>query len=295
MKIDISGQSCLCDFTFDFYWQHKGTRLNPDEKVGGITRRQMVDALKRGEEVVLEGDAGNRMGSGMGLDLKRLGGTGGAIEETGCITVDGNAGNRMGISMQRGAIYVSGKVAPPLGNVVEVETDRTGYRKYLSITDVLVHGGEVLGPNRLSDKGLILSDGIIRETIGARCPVDRSIFVSGDAGMSAGILMQSGTITIDGDSGMNTGVLMRGGRIIVKGSCGDFTAAEMRGGEIFVSSSAGSYCGAKMVGGTVYARSGKAVPPVKEGMASASEQGLIARMLEVNPIHAMMYQKLSII
>jgi len=295
MKIDISGQSCLCDFTFDFYWQHKGTRLNPDEKVGGKTRRQMVDALKRGEEVVLEGDAGNRMGSGMGLDLKRLGGTGGAIEETGCITVDGNAGNRMGISMQRGAIYVSGKVAPPLGNVVEVETDRTGYRKYLSITDVLVHGGEVLGPNRLSDKGLILSDGIIRETIGARCPVDRSIFVSGDAGMSAGILMQSGTITIDGDSGMNTGVLMRGGRIIVKGSCGDFTAAEMRGGEIFVSSSAGSYCGAKMVGGTVYARSGKAVPPVKEGMASASEQGLIARMLEVNPIHAMMYQKLSII
>ncbi|HWQ18422.1 MAG TPA: tributyrin esterase [Methanotrichaceae archaeon] len=295
MKVKVSGQSCLCDFTFDFYWQHKGTRLNPDDHIGGVTYRQMVDALKRGEEVVLEGDAGNRLASGMGIDLKRLGGSGNVIEETGRITVDGDAGTRMGISMQRGAIYISGHVACPMGNIVEVETDRTGYRKYLSITDVLVHGGAVLGPNRLSDKGLALSDGIIRETIAARCPVDRSVFVSGDAGMSTGILMQSGTITVDGDSGMNTGVLMKGGRIIVKGSCGDFTATEMLGGEIFVESSAGSYCGAKMVGGTVYARNGKAVPPVKAGKASASEQGLIARLLDVNPIHAMMYQKFSIV
>lgn len=295
MNVKVSGQSCLCDFTFDFYWQHKGARLNPDDHVGGATYRQMVEALKRGEEVVLEGDAGNRLGSSMGFDLKRLGGTGRTIDGTGCITVDGSVGNRMGISMQRGSIYVSGNVAPPLGNVVEVETDRSGYRKYLSITDVLVHGGEVLGPNRLSTKGVTLSDGIIRETIAARCPVDRSVFVSGDVGMSTGILMESGTVTIDGDSGMNTGVLMKGGRIIVKGSCGDFTAAEMRGGEIFIESSAGSYCGARMVGGAVYARNGKAVPPSRAGVASASEQGLIARMLDVSPIHAMMYQKFSVV
>lgn len=295
MKVEVSGQSCLCDFTFDFYWQHKGARLNPDDHIGGVTYRQMIDALKKGDEVVLKGDAGNRLGSGMGLDLKRLGGTGRAIDGTGCITVDGNAGNRMGISMQRGTIYVSGQVVPPLGNVVEVETDRTGYRKYLSITDVLVHGGAVLGPNRISDNGLVLLDGIMRETIGARCPVDRSILVSGDCGMSTGILMQSGTITIDGDSGMNTGVLMKGGRIIVKGSCGDFTAAEMRGGEIFIESSTGSYCGARMVGGTVYARNGKAVPPARVGMTSASEQGLIARMLNISPIHAMMYQKFTVV
>ena len=89
----------------------------------------MVEALRQGETVKILGDAGSRLGSSLGVDLIRLGGKGGPIETTGKIVVDGNVGSRMGISMLRGAIYVSGRVEAPLGNVVEVESDLTGYQK----------------------------------------------------------------------------------------------------------------------------------------------------------------------
>jgi len=55
----------------------------------------------------------------------------------------------MGISMLRGSIYVTGRVESPLGNVVEVASDLTGYRKFVSITEALEKGIEVLEPNIL--------------------------------------------------------------------------------------------------------------------------------------------------
>jgi formylmethanofuran dehydrogenase subunit C len=49
IEIDAHGESCLCDFTFDFYWQHQGSRLDPDGAISGATTwRGLVEALRRG-------------------------------------------------------------------------------------------------------------------------------------------------------------------------------------------------------------------------------------------------------
>ncbi|MDM7938731.1 MAG: hypothetical protein QUS07_00110, partial [Methanothrix sp.] len=302
MEIEASGESCLCDFTFDFYWQHQGSRLDPDRtfcstgstqglRQGArqdISFRQMVEALKRGETVRIKGDAGSRLGSSLGVDLVKLGGKGGPIPGTGKIVVDGDVGSRMGISMLRGAIYVSGSVEQPLGNVIEAETDLTGYRKYVSLTDALEHRLPVLEPNQQNEKGILISDGILRDTVGARNTADREIRIQGDAGMSTGILMRAGLVDVAGSAGSNTGVLMKGGRVVIKGSTGDFTGAEMRGGEIFVGESAGNFACAKMLGGAIYAKKGKPLSPAKAQALRPAEQTAVARALGISPLYAMM-------
>lgn len=253
-----------------------------------------MEALKLGETVKIRGDVGGRLGSSLGVDLAGFGGTGGPIEATGPVIVDGNIGPRAGISMLRGSIFVSGSVAAPLGNAVEVESDLTGYRKYVSITEVLEQGGQVLEPNLLEDGGLVLRDGLLRETLAARSRAQKVLRVEEDAGMSAGILMKSGLIEIGGDAGRNAGVLMRGGVLIVRGRCDDFTATEMRGGEIFVAGDAGSYICAKMTGGVVYAPKGKPIPPARAQALKGDEAGLVSRVLGVNSFQAMMYRKFGL-
>lgn len=253
-----------------------------------------MEALKLGETVRIRGDVGGRLGSSLGVDLAGFGGTGGPIEVTGPVIVDGDVGPRVGISMLRGSIYVSGTVASPLGNVIEVESDRTGYRKYVSITEVLERSGQVLSPNLHDEEGLVLRDGLLRETMAARSRSEKVLRVEGGAGMSAGILMRSGLLKIRGDAGRNSGVLMRGGRIIVFGRCDDFTAAEMRGGEIFVEGDAGSYICAKMTGGAVYALKGKPIPPARVQALKGDEAALVSRILGVNSFQAMMYKKFGL-
>ena len=294
LKIDATGESCLCDFTFDFYWQHKGSRLDPDQAVSGTSFRQLVEALRQGRTVRIKGDVGGRLGSSLGVDLLRLGGKGGPLETTGKIIVDGNVGRRMGISMLRGAIYVSGQIEPPFGNVVEVQSDLSGYRKFVSLTEALERSFPVQEPNRLDESKLTICDGILRDTLGARNPTEKVIRLQGDAGMSTGILMCSGRINVSGDADRNTGVLLQGGKIAIKGSTGDFTGAEMRGGEIFVAKDAGSFACAKMRGGAVYAREGRPLPPARARMLSFLEQAAVARVLGLSPLHAMMYRKLSL-
>lgn len=293
--MEAQGESCLCDFTFDFYWQHQGSRLDPDGTVSGsITWRDLVEALQRGETVRIRGDVGGRLGSSLGVDLAKLGGKGGTIETTGTIIADGDVGPRMGISMIRGSIYVSGAVGKPLGNVVEVESDLSGYRRYVSTTEVMERGGRILSPNLLDDETLILKDGLLRETLAARNRSYTTLRVEGDAGMSAGILMRSGLLEIAGDAGRNAGVLMRGGRLVVSGSCGDFTAAEMRGGEIFVAGDAGGYICAGMVGGAVYATRGRPIPPAKAQPLKGEEVALVSKVLGVTSFQAMMYRKFGL-
>ena len=253
-----------------------------------------MEALRRGEAVRIRGDVGGRLASSLGVDLASFGGTGGPIEAAGSIIVDGDVGPRMGISMIRGSVYVSGSVAAPLGNVVEVESDLTGYRKYRSITEVLERGGRVGEPNHIDDGKLVLSDGLLRETLAARSRAKRALRVEGDAGMSAGILMRSGLLDIRGDAGRNTGVLMRGGRLAVFGRCDDFTAAEMRGGEIFVAGDAGGYICAKMKGGVVYALKGKPIPPAKAQTVRGDEAVLVSKVLGVSSFSAMTYKKLGL-
>lgn len=294
IEIPGNGESCLGDFTFDFYWQHQGSRLNPDGKVAGTSYRRVVDALKNGETVHIKGDAGSRLGSSMGVSLKRLGGTGGPLEGTGAIAVDGDAGSRMGISMLRGEIYVSGKVQPPLGNVIEVESDRSGFRKFVSITEVLLKGLKVASPNVSDGSGLVICDGVLRDTLGARNDIDKTICIQGEAGMSTGILLSSGSIDVSGGAGQNTGVLMRGGRVVIRGSCQDFTGAEMRGGEIFVEKNAGSFTCARMKGGNVYAREAKPVPPARAYVLSPSELAAVGRTLCQAPLYAMMYRRFAL-
>jgi formylmethanofuran dehydrogenase subunit C len=294
LRINASGERCLGDFTFDFFWQHKGSRLDMDQTVSGISFRRMVQALRQGETIEIVGDAGSRLGSSLGVDLLRLGGKGGPLEGTGKIIVDGNVGSHMGISMQRGAIYVSGEIKSPLGNVLQVPSDLTGYRKFVSATEILEKGLTVLQPNTADKNGLTIRDGILRDTLGARNPLDKTIHLQGNAGMSTGILMRSGLIVVMGDAGQNTGVLMQGGRIVVRGRCGDFTGTEMRGGEILVEGDAGSFTCARMRGGVVYARVGKSVPPVCLQMPSSQELSAIAMALKIPMMHAMMYRKMSL-
>ncbi|WP_428401936.1 tributyrin esterase [Methanocrinis sp.] len=253
-----------------------------------------MEALKRGDFVRIRGDVGGRLGSSLGVDLASFGGSGGPIEGAGTIIVDGDAGPRMGVSMLRGSIYVSGSVSNPLGNVIEVESDRTGYRKYVSITEALERGGQVLPPNLSDAEGLILNDGLLRETLAARCRSGRRLRVEGVAGMSAGILMRSGLLEIRGDAGRNTGVLMRGGRLVVLGRCEDFTAAEMRGGEIFVAGDAGGYICAKMVGGAVYASRGKPIPPARVHQLEGDEAALVSKVLGASSFQAMMYRRFGL-
>jgi formylmethanofuran dehydrogenase subunit C len=292
--IQASGESCLCDFTFDFIWQHKGSRLDPEASVGQYSFRKLVEALKGGQTVRIRGDVGNRLASSMGVDLARLGGAGGPIETTGRVIIDGDVGDRMGISMLRGAIYVSGKVEEPLGNVLEVETDLSGYRKYVSLTEILERGLEAREPNHWQEGRLVVSDGILRDTVGARNPTGKTVLLLGEAGMSTGILMKSGLIDVHGKAHENTGALMRGGRLIVREKTGNFTGVEMRGGEIFVLGDAGSYACHKMKGGSIYARGGKPLPPAGSHLLRPEEQALVARVLGISPLYAMMYRRLGL-
>lgn len=294
LQINASGEKCICDFTFDFFWQHRGSRLDMDQTVSGVSFRRMVQVLRQGETVRISGDAGSRLGSSLGVDLMRLGGKGGPVEGMGKIIVDGNVGSHMGISMLRGAIYVSGEIKSPLGNVVSVQSDMTGYRKFVSATEAMEKGLAVLEPNAADESGLTICDGILRDTLGARNPTGKTIHLEGDAGMSTGILMRSGLIEVEGDAGQNTGVLLQEGRIVVSGRCGDFTGAEMRGGEIIVGGDAGSFACARMKGGAVYARNAKCLPPANVQMPSSQELSAIARALNVPLMHAMMYKKMCL-
>lgn len=291
ITIRTSGEKCLCDFTFDFYWQHRGSRFDPDAEIDGWSYRALVDALRRGGTVRILGDVGSRLCSSMGVDLMRLGGSGGAVD-VGKVIVDGDVGPRMGISMIRGAIYVSSRVEEPLGNVIEVESDLSGYRKFVSITELLEKGYSPLHPNELSDGVLRICDGVSRETIGARNESPGRIEVFGNAGMSAGILMRSGILEIHGCSGRNTGVLLSGGTVIVHGDTEDFTATEMRSGDIFVKGSAGGFACSRMRGGCVFARECRPVPPARLSSPTSEDIRRISKIFGISSIHAMMYRKI---
>jgi len=289
----IQPVDCLCDFTYDFYWQHKGERLLPSgiiphQKGTFYTYEDLVSCLKKGEEVHIKGNVGRRLGSSLGVDLKFFGGTGRPID-VGSIIVDGDIDTRMGISMVKGAIYANGNVKQPIGNVVEVKSDRAGYRKFRSVTGLLHEGlnDEILPPNILSGNDLFLKDAIIRDTIAARLDADKTVTVEGDAGMSTGILMKRGFVRVDGDTGMNTGVLMRGGVVIVNNT-GEFAGAYMKGGTLIIRGKAKGYVGANMKGGVIFYR-GEAMLP-----ASAPDEGdikMLVRHLDISKVEAMMFRK----
>ncbi len=289
---------CIADFTYNFYWQHRGTKLDPDAHIphqegGAYTYRDVTEALKRGEDVHIEGDVGHRLCSSLGVDLHFFSGSGRNIP-VGNVFVDGDVDTRMGISMVAGAIYVAGTVKAPMGNVVEVETDRAGYTKYRSITDVVCNGlgGDVLSPpNVCASAQLRLSDAAVRDTIGARCTCDAEIIVEGDADLSTGILMRQGTVIVEGDAGMNSGALLNGGTVIIKGSAGAFAGIDMKAGTLAIGGTVEGYLGANKHGGVIYAQGAKALPPSRATPVAGNDLAFLSKALAISPLHAMMFTK----
>jgi len=141
---------------------------------------------------------GGRLAQGMGVDIRHLGGTGGIGTETASrIFVDGDVGGEAGFGMVAGAVYVSGVVEEPLGNIIEVRSDVAGYRKFVSVTDLLCnHQTEVPVSNSLDPEKLrlVLNDGILRGTLCARCDCHVEVLVDGDAHNGTGLLMRQGRV-----------------------------------------------------------------------------------------------------
>ena len=302
MHLTLNSQiDCICDFTYNFIWQHKGEELNPDAPIpdqvdSGYTYRQLVETLTNGEDVHISGSVGKRFASSLGVDLAYFGGRGDTLD-VGCVFVDGNIGTRAGISMVGGSIYVSGSIAEPMGNIVEVVSDEEGYRKYVSITDILQNGHHDVKfaetKNTFDGKTLTLGDGILRDTVAARLDVDSTVVVSGDVDLSTGILMRKGKVVVEGDGGMNTGVLLNGGRVVVMGNVGEFAGTDMRKGEIIIGGKAQGYLGANMKGGSIYVKGDvKAVPPAKVG--AVDDMKLLQKELCINRMIAMMFKKIGI-
>lgn len=287
---------CLCDFTYDFYWQHKGRRLSPSgivpfQERTSYTYSDLVECLKREEDVHIIGNAGRRLGSSLGVDLKYFGGTGSSLR-VGSIIVEGDVDTRMGISMVSGAMYVSGKIKQPLGNVIEVESDRSGYREYRSVTEVLQTGSKipVIPPNDLKENTLLIRDNIIRDTIAARLDSGSRVIVDGNAGMSTGILMKQGFVHVEGDAGMNTGVLQRGGVLIVNNT-EEFAGTEMKGGTLIIKGKSRGYVGANMKGGAIFLKGEAMLKPIA---IDESDFRMLIKLLGISQVEAMMFKKYGI-
>jgi len=306
MGIEItftSPENCVCDFTYNFYWQHQGRELDPDaiipsQKDTDYTYRDLVTSMRQKETIRISGSVGKRFCSNAGADLRYFGGTGGIID-IGTMIVDGDAGTRMGMGLASGNIYVSGKVAEPMGNIIEVASDMAGFRKYRSITEVL-HGGvsdRLLQPNIFDEETqiLTLSDGILRDTVAARCSADCTVIVKGDVDLSVGMLMKRGLLRVSGNAGMNAGTLLAGGIVIIEGSTGEFAAADMRGGVLIIKGKSKGFVGGKMRGGTIFLKGGGAVlPPVRKVPVNGGDYRLLMRLLHTNQIDAMTYTKYSV-
>jgi formylmethanofuran dehydrogenase subunit C len=282
LEIEITETvDCLADFTFNFHWQHKGEKLDPSWKIPGndLTFGEVVEHLKNKGNVRINGDAGHRLASSMGVDLQYFGGSGKDIP-VGDIYVEGDIDTRMGISMTRGNIYVKGKVKEPMGNIVEVKSNQKGYRQFRSITDIVSNGlnGNKLMGCQFAGKKFIIDDGTVKDTVGARLNVDGEIFKNGDVDLSTGILMRKGTVRIKGNAGKNTGALLNGGTIIIDGASDDFTAIDMLKGTVIVNGNAGKFLAANKKKGIILAKKGSPIPPAEEKpLQSADQQLLIAQ------------------
>jgi formylmethanofuran dehydrogenase subunit C len=266
---------CLCDFTYNFHWQHKGEKLDPTWKVPGnnSTFGELVEHLKNGGDIKIIGNVGHRLCSSMGTNLVYFGGDGKEIP-VGDVYIDGNVDTRMGISMTRGHIYVNGHVSEPMGNILEVKSDIKGYKKYRSITDIVSNGLKEDKPVNFELIGnkLIINDETVKDTVGARMNTDAEITVNGNVDLSTGILMRKGLVRVNGNAGKNTGALLNGGAVIVNGNTDDFTGIDMIKGQIVVNGNAGNFMAANKKGGVLMVQEGSPIPPTSIDNLKPSEQ-----------------------
>jgi formylmethanofuran dehydrogenase subunit C len=276
LEIELQEQvDCLCDFTYNFHWQHNGEKLDPSWKVPGnkLTYGELVEHLQIGGDIIIRGNVGHRLCSSMGTKLVYFGGDGRDIS-VGDVYVDGNVDTRMGISMTRGHIYVSGHVAEPMGNLLEVKSDVKGYRKFRSITDIVSNGLNEDKPINFELIGnkLIINDKTVKDTIGARMNTEAEIIVHGDVDLSTGILMRKGLVRVNGNAGKNTGALLNGGVVIINGNTDDFTGIDMIKGQIIVTGDAGKFMAANKKEGVLMVHEGRPIPPTDVKNLEPSEQ-----------------------
>jgi formylmethanofuran dehydrogenase subunit C len=269
---------CLSDFTYNFHWQHQGEKLDPTWKIPGTdyTFGDLVEHLKSNGDVRIKGDAGHRLCSSMGVDLQYFGGSGSDIP-VGDVYVDGDVDTRMGISMTRGSIYVKGDVKEPVGNVVRVRSDVKGYKKFVSITDIIMNNlkGYKVDECRLDGNKLFINDKMVKDTVGARLNRDAEIVLNGNVDLSTGILMRKGTVRINGNAGKNTGALLNGGTVIINGNTDDFTAIDMISGTIIVNGDAGKFLAANKKRGKILAKKGSPIPPSEEKKLDTEDHNLL--------------------
>ena len=275
LEIDLKEPvDCLCDFTYNFYWQHKGEKLDPQWKIEGtdLSFKDLVEHLKKGGNVKINGNVGHRLCSSMGVDLKYFGGTGKDID-VGDVIIDGDVDSRMGISMVKGSIYIKGSVKEPIGNLVEIKSDMDDYRKFRSITDILMNGleGDKLKGSQMINNGISINDKIVRDTVGSRLDKNAEIVVNGNVDLSTGILMRTGIVRVNGNAGKNTGALLNGGTVVINGNCDDFTGIDMIKGSIVVNGNAGKFLAANKKSGVVFAKIGSPIPPTREKNISSED------------------------
>ena len=283
----------LCDYTYDFCWSSNFDRdsIIPHQRGSSHTYREIVEALKRGETVHIKGDTGEQFAHSMGASIKHLNGSGG-IEDAGIIVVDGSIGAEAGMGMVAGTLYVSGEIAEPLGNIIEVKSDRDGYRKFVSITDLLCKPREeTVVSNQMEDKTLIISDNVKRGTIAARCNCEAEIRVKGDVYNGSGLLMQKGILIIEGNAGMNTAAHLDGGTVVVKGKCGEFAGAFMKNGYLLVEEVKG-YVGADMKDGIILThKKANISPPAKKGKLGKQDIELLKKYMGTRMFASVQYNR----
>lgn len=291
----------LCDYTYNFTWQSNKIRPDtviPYQEGTKYTYRDLVDELRRGGEVRISGNAGKRLGYSMGVDLRHFGGSG-IPEKAGSLFIDGDASEEMGMGMVSGVIFVKGNVKEPLGNLVEVESNETGYRKFRSITDILCNGQgkDTIIHNTYDErkKHLLLDDGALRGTVAARCNCDGLVTVVGNVYNGTGLLMQKGVVHVTGDAGMNTGAHLDGGAVMVDGTAGEFAGAYMKKGNLIMKDAKG-FAGANMIDGTIFAKKKiKTAPPVEELKMTQTDAKLLMKLLDIRDIEALSFIKYGII
>ena len=290
----------LCDYTFNFH--HLNQELDPDSLIpsqagSSYTYQDLVDTLKGGADVHIEGDVGERLAYSMGTNLKHLGGSG-RPEPAGRVFVNGSVGKEAGMGMVSGALYISQTVQEPLGNIIEVVSDVDGYRKFCSITNIMCSGpGEdTLVSNSLDkdDNILILNDGILRGTIGARMDCRGTVRVEGDAYNGTGLLMRQGIVHVKGNAGMNAGSRLAGGTVVIGGKVDEFAGAYMRSGHLVIKEAKG-YVGANMTGGAIYSKKKVPLSPPATPVKKSSENSkMLRRVLGIGQLEAMLYNKYEV-
>lgn len=285
----------LCDYTYNFCWNEskiKPSDIIPDQVGTNYTYENLVNSLKKGEDVCITGNVGNRLAQSMGVDLKHFGGNGN-IEKAGRIFIDGNVGPEAAMGMVSGTIYVKGEINQPLGNIVEVNSDVADYRKFCTITDILSNGpgNDKLIGNSFENLTFRLTDGILRGTIGSRSEFNGLIEIDGNVYNGTGLFMKQGTIVVNGNAGMNTGSHLNGATVIIRGKTEEFSGAYMKSGRLIFLDSKG-HVGAGMQGGSIFSKKKiNTSPPATKISLGKNDIGFIRSSMNAGRVEAVLYNK----